>query len=111
LFFNKQNFTNLSNKSINKPNNMESRFKTNILGEKWVLRLGERSSWKFWPIVFLALGILLIFQGLSYNSEPGKFSGIFFIVFSIWCYERYHFYQIIVKQQKIIDKMSSENTK
>jgi len=90
---------------------MKNQFKTDVLGEKWVLWLGERSSWKFFPIIFLTLGILLIFQGLSYNNEPGEFFGIVFILFSIWWYERYHFYQIIVKQQKIIDKMSSENTK
>lgn len=90
---------------------MENKIKTDILGEKWVLWLGERSSWKFWPILFLALGILLIFQGLSYESESGEFLGVVFVLFSLWCYERYHFYQIIVKQQKIIDKISGENIK
>ncbi len=76
--------------------------------EKWILYVGRKASWRYWPLVLIIFAIAPGLHFLVTKSTLSAVTTVMPLFLSLIYFERRQFYQIIENQKKRIGDLEQK---
>jgi hypothetical protein len=77
--------------------------------EKWILFVGRNASWRYWPLIQISFGVLLLVLFLLTHWISCAIFSMISAFIALTYFERTIFYRIIKRQQEYIGMLESED--
>ena len=83
-------------------------FKPENYGERWIKSIAQQHWSKYWYFIWLAIAIYFGYYAIQDISSPATTATVMFLFMAIIYFERWHFSNILRKQQAQIDSLKAE---
>jgi hypothetical protein len=83
-------------------------FKPENYGERWIKYIVQQDWGKHWHFICLAFAVFFGYFAIQDIKSPATTSAVMFLFLAIIYFERWHFSNILRKQQAQIDNLKAE---